>query len=532
MKKINVFGFATFGTPNGFTQSCIYGNKNLEKVLKTFDLKTDAIQLLSPNDRIYSIRKEGIADKFIVSYSVYTYAKEKNSNRTGTFIGTSLIFSDEIANENLILNSLHQIHQKLKNNNVNNNVLNINHSKEFNLTNVFDQDFEKIEYNSRKISFIDWESSDKKLVIFTNKLDNNSIQNLFKKALEILPKYDTLFFIDSKEIAEFVSQKRLFRLIDVNILEEEIQNFQTEIKQQVLNTISTLENQKEKLEIERKKIVDDLKKQIESNEKKQSENAKKIDESKNNVNKISNLYFNFSKKYDEFIQQLKSDKKPDEVLRLYNDCKKNFEEEKRKLDYPTQISSLTNNRNTSPFLLQRPTLSEYSHHTEEKQSKNAVFLIISFVLNLLLIGALIFFTMFYEKEKKQEVIPDVSPVHHETVINEVSEKDSLWKSKLNPLPNKMALNAENKNLDLNKLTDSTTHVDEIVNLIFEKNKIIKDVYQFQKNDYADDLIKENIDAFDSKKILIRKDLLLKIPFYLKPSDKNVPEINTYQSADH
>lgn len=220
------------------------------------------------------------------------------------------------------------------------------------------------------------------------------------------------------------------------------------------------------------------------------------------------------------------------MLRLYNDCKKNFEEEKRKLDYPTQISSLTNNRNTSPFPLQRPTLSEYSHHTEEKQSKNAVLLIISFVLNLLLIGALIFFTMFYEKEKKQEVIPDVSPVHHETVINEVSEKDSLWKSKLNPLPNKMALNAENKNLDLNKLTDSTTHVDEIVDLIFEKNKIIKDVYQFQKGDYADDLIKENPHAFDSKKVLIKKDLLLKIPFYSKSSDKNVVEINTYQSADH
>ncbi|WP_435525621.1 hypothetical protein [Chryseobacterium indoltheticum] len=116
-----------------------------------------------------------------------------------------------------------------------------------------------------------------------------------------------------------------------------------------------------------------------------------------------------------------------------------------------------------------------------------------------MIGALIFFTMFYEKEKKQEIIPDVSPVHHETVINETSEKDTLLKGKLNPLPNKMALNAENKNLDLNKLIENTTHVGEIVNLIFEKNKIIKDVYVFQKEDYADDLIKENPDAFDSKR---------------------------------
>lgn len=532
MKNINVFGYATFGTPNGFTQSCIYGNKNLEKALKTFDLKTDAIQLLSPNDRIYSIRKEGIADKFLISYSVYTYAKEKNSNRTGTFIGTSLIFSDEIADENLILNSLHKIHQKLKNNNVSNNILNINHSKEFNLTNVFDQDFEKIKYNSRKIGFIDWQSSDKNLVILTNKLDNNSIQNLFKKALEILPKYETLFFIDSKEIAEFVSQKRLFRLIDVNILDEEIQNFQTEIKQQLINTISKLKQKSKKIEDEGRTEYENLKKQIEQDEKTHLENGKKIEKADKNLAALNSLYANFLRKFNEFISALESGKQLEEVNNSIKQIEKEFYDEKKKLDHPNQISSLTNNRNTSSFPLQRPSLSEFSHHTEEKQNKNAVFLIISFVLNLLLIGALIFFTIFYEKEKKQEVIPDVSPVSQETVTNEVSEKDRLGTSKLNPLPNKMALNAENKNLDLNKLTDSTTHVDEIVNLIFEKNKIIKDVYQFQKDDYADDLIKENIDAFDSKKTLIRKDLLLKIPFYLKPSDKNVSEINTYQSADH
>ncbi len=532
MKKINVFGFATFGTPNGFTQSCIYGNKNLEKALKTFDLKTDAIQLLSPNDRIYSIRKEGVTDKFLISYSVYTYAKEKNSNRTGTFIGTSLIFSDEVADENLILNSLHQIHQNLKNNNVSNNVLNINHSKEFNLTNVFDQDFEKIEYNSRKVSFLDWEGSDKNLVIFINKLDNNSIQNLFKKALEILPKYDTLFFIDSKEIAEFVSQKRLFRLIDVNILEEEIQNFQTEIKQQVLNTISKFKKQSKKIEDERRNEYENLKKQIEQDKKIHVENGHKIEKADKNLTALNSLHSNFLRKFNEFISALESGKKLEEVNNSIKQIEKEFYAEKRKLDHPAQISSFSNHRNQSSFPLQRPALSEFAHHTEEKQSKNAVFLIISFVLNILLIGALVFFTMFYEKEKKQEVIPDVSPVSQETVKNETSENDSLWKSKLNPLPNKMALNAENKNLDLNKLTDSTTHVEEIVDLIFEKNKIIKDVYQFQKSDYADDLIKENPDSFDSKRVLIRKDSLLKIPFYSESSHKNVAETDIYQTADH
>ena len=86
MKNINVFGYATFGTPNGFTQSCIQGNQSLEKVLKTFDFKADAIQLLSPNDRIYSIRKENIQKDVVLSYSVYTFAKEKRGKIAFAFL--------------------------------------------------------------------------------------------------------------------------------------------------------------------------------------------------------------------------------------------------------------------------------------------------------------------------------------------------------------------------------------------------------------------------------------------------------------
>ncbi|REC53879.1 hypothetical protein DRF62_12005, partial [Chryseobacterium piscium] len=332
----------------------------------------------------------------------------------------------------------------------------------------------------------------------------------------------TLFFIDSKEIAEFVSQKRLFRLIDVNILEEEIQNFQTEIKQQVLNTIAKFKKQSKKIEDDGRNEYENLKKQIEQDKKTHFENGNKIEKADKNLTALNSLYANFLRKFNEFISALESGKQLGEVSNSIKQIEKEFYDEKKKLDYPTQISSLNNNRNTGSFPLQRP-YSEFSHQTEEKQSKNTVFLIISFVLNLLLIGALVFFTMFYEKEKKQEVIPDVSPVHQETVVNEASDNDNIWKSKLNPLPNKMALNAENRNLDLNKLTDSTTHVEEIVDLIFEKNKIIKDVYLFQKKDYVDDLIKENPNAFDSKKVLKRKDSLLKIPFYSESSTKNIAE---------
>ncbi|MFL9833016.1 hypothetical protein [Chryseobacterium terrae] len=519
MKNINVFGYATFGTPNGFTQSCIYGNKNLEKALKTFDLKTDAIQLLSPNDRIYSIRKEGVADRFLISYSVYTYAKEKNSNRTGTFIGTSLIFSDETADENIILSSLHQVHQKLKNNNVSNNVLNVNHSKEFNLTNVFDQDFEKIKYNCRKISFIDWQSSDKNMVIFTGKLDNNSIQNLFKKALEILPKYDTLFFTDSKEIAEFVSQKRLFRLIDVNILEEEIKNFQTEVKQELINTISKLKNKSKKIEDEGRNEYESFKKKIEQDEQTHLENGKKIENADKNLMALNSLYSNFLRKFNEFISALESGKPLEEVGNSIKQIEKEFYDEKRKLDLSTQVSSFGNSKKVSTFPLQRPSLSDLSHYTEEKKkkNKNKGFLIFSFVLNILLIGALVFFTMFYEKEKKQEVIPNVTPVQEETTLDEVIDQDNLWKSNLNPIPNDSAKDVANKKIVLELLSERTSKLENVVDVIFEKNKIIKDVYGFQKRDYGKILFKENPNAFeksDHDTVLIKKDSLKKIPVFI------------------
>ncbi|MCD0479095.1 hypothetical protein LPB90_11540 [Chryseobacterium sp. LC2016-29] len=513
MKNINVFGYATFGTPNGFTQSCIYGNKNLEKALKTFDLKTDAIQLLSPNDRIYSIRKEGIADKFLISYSVYTYAKEKNSNRTGTFIGTSLIFSNEIADENLILNSLHQIHQKLKNNNVSNNVLNINHSKEFNLTNVFDQDFEKIEYNSKKTGFIEWQSSDRNLVIFTNKLDNNSIQNLFKKALEILPKYDTLFFIDSKEIAEFVSQKRLFRLSDVNILEEEIQNFQTEIKQQVLNTISTFKKQSKKIEEEGKNEHENLKKQIE-----------KADE---NLIALKSLYENFLRKFTEFISALESGKQLEDINNSIKQLEREFNIEKRKLGTPLHISSLSNtstNNRVSPYQnsYQR-NLNDRNIERSEKNRSFGTLAVISCIINLLFIGGATYFYFMHYKEVK-EIVP-------QEIIAEKPyiEKDSATvENKLNPLPNDFAKDENNKKLILDLLIENNTNIEKTVDLIFEKNKIIKDVYQFQKDDYADELIRKNPGAFDSNKILQKKDSLIRIPFFSFSLSKNIsPSTSTF-----
>ncbi|MBD3904018.1 hypothetical protein NAL32_04590 [Chryseobacterium sp. Ch-15] len=525
MKNINVFGYATFGSPNGFTQSCIYGNKNLEKALKTFDLKTDGIQLLSPSDRIYSIRKEGLGDKSIVSYSVYTYAKEKNSNRTGTFIGTSLIFSDETPTENLILNSLHQIHQNLKNNNVSNNVLNSNHSKDFNIQNIFSKDFEKLQYQTNKFDFVEWENSGKTLVVYTTKFEQNEIQNLFKKSFPLLPKYDTIFFIDSKEIAEFVSQKRLFRIIDKNGLDQEIQILEEERKQKVINTISRFEKEKEKLEEDRKNELVNLKKQIEQNEQKHSENQKKIEESKSNLTSLDHHYNNFLNKISALVSALNSEKQLEEVNHSFKQLEREFNTEKRKLGTPLQTSSLFNTNTTNHVSTQytNPYQRDLNDRNTERSEKNRNFgtlAIISIIINLLFVGgATYFYFMYYEEVKEivpQEIIIEKPYIEKNYVVEE---------SKLNPIPNDFAKDENNKKLILDQLVENNTSIDKTVELIFEKNKIIRDSYQFQKDDYADELIRKNPGAFNSNKILQKKDSLTKIPFFSSSLNPNISTSN-------
>jgi len=522
MKNINVFGYATFGTPNGFTQSCVYGNKSLEKVLKTFDLKTNAIQLILPTDRIYSIRKESIQNSNIISYSVYTYAKEKKSNRNGTFIGTSLVLTHEILPENLVLKSLHEIHQKLKNNNVSNNVLTVNHSNEFNIQGIFSSDFEKLEHQTHSFEGVEWENSGKNLVVYTAKFEQNEIQSLFKKSLQILPKYDTIYFIDSKEIAEFVSQKKLFRLIEKNGLDDEIVKLENEKKQKVLDAISNFKKQKQNLEEEGKKEEESIKKFIEQNKEKHYENGKKIQESEENLTKLKRFYQDALNRLNTHISELESGRKVEEINHSFKTFEREFNEEKRKLGSLSSIPSLSGGVRTSvissPYANSYIEHGDYGNSKHDKSGKWLILIIISVILNILLIGVGVYYYFFNDKKNEEKVITTENsiPVEEYKV-----EKDTIRTlDKLNPFPNDSAKNELAKRQVLEKIKDSTSKIGEVSDAIFNINGKIKSVYQYQKVDYINYLLLKNPDAFkiDSIKkdtLLINKMLLNHIPSYSK-----------------
>ena len=128
--SINLIAFGTFGNPNGFKQTFFVGNKDLAKSVKTFDLNTNAIKLFV-NSKVYSIRKEYANGFNSIAYSLYTYAREQNSDRSGTFIGSSILFTNKIAKEHITINQLNEFHNQLVEKNVSNDTISVNHSDKF-----------------------------------------------------------------------------------------------------------------------------------------------------------------------------------------------------------------------------------------------------------------------------------------------------------------------------------------------------------------------------------------------------------------
>ena len=151
--NINLIAFGTFGNPNGFKQTFFIGNKELSKAVKTFDLNTNAIKLFA-NSKLYSIRKEYVSGYNTIAYSLYTYAKEQNSDRSGTFIGSSILYVNKIAEEQITVNQLNEFHEYLIQKNVSNDAISVNHSD--NLTVLKPKDFDKIQFNLRPLENVDF----------------------------------------------------------------------------------------------------------------------------------------------------------------------------------------------------------------------------------------------------------------------------------------------------------------------------------------------------------------------------------------
>lgn len=419
--NINLIAFGTFGNPNGFTQTFFIGNSNISKSVRTFDINTSALNLF-PKSKVYSIRKEFTNGKNAIAYSIYTFAREQNSTRGGTFIGSSILFINQIAEENITINCLNEFHNNLKNKNVQNDTITVNHSDSFSVSKP--KDFDKINAHLREIDNLNFaQTTNKQLVVYCG-TNPSKLQSLFKKAVDLLNVYDTIYFTESNEVAEFVYQKNIFQFAKENDFENEIKKLAEERLQKIQNSLDEFEREKQKLDEDRKRIIDEYKKQIEQNERQHEENSQKINESKIEVNNINQKYEAYSKKIDESIIRLKGGEKLENVRRLHNENKRIFIDSINRPEKPNFINSISKPNTRTDLRTEPKTVKtgyfydndDEHHHRSRRKQEIDIFKVATLILSLLWIGTLVYF-LFFNKPKKG-TINVTEPTQEQSKIEE------------------------------------------------------------------------------------------------------------------
>ncbi|MFN1215658.1 hypothetical protein ACKW6Q_01615 [Chryseobacterium kwangjuense] len=518
--------FGTFGNPNGFRQSYFLGgNADIVRHIRTYDLKTDAIKLF-PGSRIYGMRKEAAGASSLISYSVYTFAKEQNSQRGGTFIGSSLIFVDKTASESIIIDVLDEFHQYLEKHNVTDGTIAINHSDKFSIDKP--KDYDKIGLNAREPEDGGTVQMGNNFLVVYSEINASQLQQLFTKGMGLLNSYDMIYFTGNHEVAEFVQQKGIFKIVDLDGFEREIRKSDEE-KSRLLNAyIQDLEQEMNNLETDRKKILDQLDYQISQNERKHQENEAKIRESKEGINTVNKEFDSYHKKIENLISNLKSDGKVESIKRQHLENRKVFSDIiKRSKDVgtisPVSTPSPFSQRNAAPLSGNSiEGFNEGRSYWNKEPGLNG-YKIAFWSLLLLVTAGLASYIMFFDGGKiiglsaEEPAFTENSNIDTVNTANTVSEAPAAVQTvNLNPFPN-AELNENDWRL-VSKKASPGVKIDSLANVIYKENpSTIKDYYKHQKKDYKAHLyfLNEKNFAINGSDTILA-DTLKKIPNYTKP----------------
>lgn len=519
--------FGTFGNPNGFRQSYFLGgNAEVAKNIKTFDLTTDAVKLF-PGSKIYGIRIEPAGSSHLISYTVYTFAKEQNSQRGGTFIGSSLIFLDKIAPEGLTINVLDEFHQHLEKHNVVDGTIGINHSDKFSIDKP--KDYDKIGFNARDVESPGMTQSGNNYLMVYTESGSSKWPSLFSKAIALLSTYDMIYFTESREVAEFVQQKGIFKIVDVNGFEREIQKSDEEKSRLINSCIQDLEKEKENLQGDKKTLIDEVERQIAQNERRHQENEKKISDSKAGITVINNEFHQYALKIDDLISTLRSDKKVETVRKQHLESRKIFADKIRLSRDIGMVSSMgssypSQQESSRPKL--KNSLEDFSmgnsSYNKKKTGLNG-YKIAFWSLLLLITAGVASCLVFLDKGKMlgfsgEETVAAVESNHADTIAEDHIAAESsiaIPATNLNPFPNE-ELNENDWRL-VSKKAPFGMKIDSLTSVIYKENPLtVKDFYKHQKKEYKAHLYTLNQQSFGiNGQDTVLTDTLKRIPNYIQ-----------------
>jgi len=213
--------FANFGKPNGFQQSYwLTKDRETVKEIRSFNIDKSAIKVF-PDSKIYAIGKDSANERNVISYSIYSYATEQYT-RKDSFLGSSILFIDQISEEGTTLNSLQSFHRNLRMQNLDEGAFIVSNSDSFNVSKP--KGLSRINDYLRKVNNVDFKKlSDRELVVYCE-TNWAKLQCYFSDAILLLNIYDTIYFTESQEVAQYVHQKGVFKIIDINGFERELLN--------------------------------------------------------------------------------------------------------------------------------------------------------------------------------------------------------------------------------------------------------------------------------------------------------------------
>lgn len=491
--NVDLIAFGTFGTPHGFRQSSFLRNPHFLK-LKTFDLNTNAIKLF-PGNTVYSIRKEHVGGLNAIAYSVYSYAKERTSDRGGTFIGSSLLFYEKIAEEGLTVRCLREFHNDVMKDNVIGDIIQVSHSDK--LVAKKPANFDKMGVGLKDIAgdLNFTESTQQSLVVYSEVTPESKLTELFRKSAELLGLYDTVFFTASVETGQFVREKQLFKIVDYKGFIREIESYrihkEEERKRKIREGIEKLERERTQLTEARTRYETRSRSQMEENEKQHTENRRQMDAAGLQHEKVSRQFGESLRQIGEAILQIREESKsPEEAADIIEENRRQLEAAHGKA-IPHLIRNLSHpDRGRDAFYPEKknqPLQKETFLSRINLPIHPEVYKALALLFFVLWLFTLLFFLLSGDKKETVKVpVKITQPLPVVTVLPD-----------LNPRPN-----AELDKKAWQKLTRKlkvNTKINEVVKTIFDANpRDIRDTYSTQTDLYARHLVKLNPGCFEKR----------------------------------
>lgn len=215
--RVGLGVFGTFGEPYGY-QQVLYYDVNFAG---TLDLNENEIEFYSGND-LFAVRREIVDGVYTICFCIYSYVRELNTERFGTFIGTTIVLQDGYADADYIYGALRNLHDGVLSNNANveNDILVAQQASE--LVVKEPEELVALRANTIPISKTPFFSAavheGRKFFVTPNPLSEDTreqqVINFFEKAIQDYTDTDSLYFSFDRSVYEFVEKSPTIDVTD------------------------------------------------------------------------------------------------------------------------------------------------------------------------------------------------------------------------------------------------------------------------------------------------------------------------------